>query len=171
MFNVSRILRRNCVLGEQSRQNPNAIGLHDLLHQPNQLGQQEFAIPFPGRLHLVVDVPSGFKDDLLHPKLPAQFRQVDLGNPLHVGLALDHRGKLGQSSRVQGPDFQDRDLLQVQQKDRRVDVIDSNHVGPGDFILPLLRNRLDLGLVAWRRWRSALATLMGQERERASRRC
>ncbi len=47
----------------------------EFLHDPKYLNQQIFFIPFPGRLHLVIDIPGGLEDNLLQPEFYPQFFQ------------------------------------------------------------------------------------------------
>ena len=101
MLSVRMIRRRNRVLDRTAAvEICTRFGPDELLHQPDQLGQQELAAPLPGGLHLVVKSRRRLEDDLLHPEFPAELCQVDFRHPVHVRLALDDRGQLDQRCRI-----------------------------------------------------------------------
>src|SRR5262249_33661023 len=65
-----------------SRRNADPVAPEQLLYHPDELGDKHGAAPFPGTLHLVVDVASRLKDDLLGAETRRQFLQFDVG---HMG--------------------------------------------------------------------------------------
>src|SRR5712691_3791627 len=93
------------VLIEQGWIYTKPVALYKALDQSNELRQQVVAVSFPCRLHLVEDIGCRREYDSLCPKAPAQFLQVDLGEPRDVGLALEDWSQFGSGSdfvRVQG---------------------------------------------------------------------
>ena len=102
------------VVNEQCRSDADSIRTDELLNQPHQLGHQECLTTPPVRLHLVVNIPSGFEDDPLSSEFLRQFFQINSPDFRDIRLALDNRGEFRNFGCPAGVEFQGFQLLPIQ---------------------------------------------------------
>ena len=111
------------VLIEQGGSNDNPVGMDEFVYEPHQLGQQKFPAALPIRLHPVVYLRSGFKNDALHTELASQFIEINGGYLRDIRLALDHGRQFGDLDSSSGVQLQQRDPFRIESQMRTEYVI------------------------------------------------
>ena len=130
------------VLVEQRRGDGDAVRTEELLDQARSAGPAGLR-GCPSRSGFIWSNTSRAvsKTIFCSAELPRQSLQVDPCDPRHVRLAVEHRGQLGEGRGLGGVQLQRHAPCQVERQYRLVDVVDAQHVGPGDLELRLSPGR------------------------------
>ena len=96
------------VLVEERRGDADAVGADELLHNADELGQQNLAVAPPGGFHLVEDIPRRLEDDALGAEFLRQAFQCDAAHLGHIRLAIQNGRQFGDLGGLGGVQFQRR---------------------------------------------------------------